>query len=438
MFNIILDPFQDQQQADEYFMQHAYQLALKGKISCYPNPAVGCIIVKDMEVLGMGFHKYTGRNHAEINAIEDLMKRYPHNYNELLQQATVYVTMEPCAHYGRTPPCSKRLASYPVKRVVIGGCDFTDHANGKGIKILKDAGVKVDFRYLPEIALLNKDFDYLHNPDNDDKLPYLRLKIGASIDSRTSLPNGQSKWITNSASREYVQKLRKDTGAVFCTAKTVVIDNAKYTLRYEQLPREIQAITNSQDLKHPLVIVSDNSFILDENLELFNNNVNNHIIVISKDKHPLYQKFITKYGLNSQELKVDEQVIDTKEKITNSLNLPSKLNCKHISFISGLNTKSSEGLKEVFLFLKKQYNVKDLLLEAGATFAQSIVSANLFHELHYCVGNVILGRGNTAINTNQEFTSIDDCIQLELAYHYILGSNVYLVYIPNKIPSLTS
>lgn len=484
MIELHSSSFSNQAEIDRYFMEQAYQLALKGKVSCYPNPAVGCIIVKDLQILGQGYHQFAGKNHAEINALEDLIANYPDNYPELLKQATVYVTLEPCSHWGRTPPCANRLASYTVKRVVIGGRDLTNHANGRGVKILEDAGIEVDFCLLEEIDKLNRDFNYLHTQAQQSELPFVRLKIGASIDSRTALPNGESKWITNAESRSYVQKLRHDTQAVLCTAKTVTIDDAKYNVRYEQLPKAIKDHLTPEQVKQPKVFVIDNSFLFSGNEQIFTPEFNNWVVIFSKEPHPLRtslslvnstsslestslpsspkatssilqqaQVYSYHYDSESKALVIDCRMNDgrvtddrvnadrvntdranedgdksVKENLFQSLE--SSALQKTIVFISGVDSHSDQGLTELLALIKIEFKVKDLLVEAGSTFSQSILSYGLYNELHYGIGPKILGQGNSALRTIQEFTHVSQVPEFEMGYYYVFGNDFYIVYLP--------
>ncbi len=202
---------------DEKYILQCIKLALRGKGRTKPNPLVGCIITKNDKIIGKGYHKFYGGFHAEINAIKDALK------NKLkLEGSTLYVNLEPCCHYGKTPPCTNEIINHKISEVVIGIKDPNPLVNGKGIKQLIDAGIKVRYGVKEkECKEINKI--YLKNIKN--KLPYVTLKIAQSIDGKISLTNNESKWITNPESRKYVKKLRNDYDAILIGHNTALIDN---------------------------------------------------------------------------------------------------------------------------------------------------------------------------------------------------------------------
>ena len=209
---------------DRYFMMLAIEQAKHGLYTTRPNPAVGCVLVQADEVVGLGFHPKAGQPHAEVFALKDAGAR--------AIGATAYVTLEPCSHTGRTPPCARALIEIGVKRVVIAGLDPNPQVAGRGVKLLEEAGIAVTVGVLTAQAeALNKGFLKAMR----SQMPYVRLKIATSLDGRTAMASGESKWITGTAAREDVQKLRAQSGAIITGSETVIVDNPQLNVRSSQL-----------------------------------------------------------------------------------------------------------------------------------------------------------------------------------------------------------
>ena len=205
---------------DQVYMARAIQLAQQGLYTTHPNPRVGCVIVKEGQIVGEGFHARAGQAHAEVFALRQA--------GELAQGATAYVTLEPCAHFGRTPPCANALVEAKVARVVMASLDSNPLVAGKGQTILENAGIHTRVGVLEDQAkALNKGFFRRMQGG----LPYVRLKTAASLDGRTAMQSGESKWITGSEARRDVQKLRAQSGAVITGIGTVLADNPSLTVR---------------------------------------------------------------------------------------------------------------------------------------------------------------------------------------------------------------
>ena len=205
---------------DRIYMQQAIQLAKQGVYSTKPNPNVGCILVKEGQVIGQGFHPCAGQPHAEVFALRQAA--------EQADGATAYVTLEPCAHYGRTPPCAEALVKAQVKKVIIACLDPNPLVAGKGVEILKVAGIEVESGLCEEeAAALNRGF----LKAMATQMPYVRLKVAASLDGRTAMASGESKWITGSAARQDVQHWRAISGAVITGIQTVLADDCQLNVR---------------------------------------------------------------------------------------------------------------------------------------------------------------------------------------------------------------
>lgn len=205
---------------DHRWMAQALRLAERGAYTTRPNPMVGCVIVRDGVCVGEGFHQRAGGPHAEVFALRAA--------GELARGATAYVTLEPCAHYGRTPPCALALIEAGVTRVVAAMADPFPQVNGGGFALLRDAGIEVLSGVMhAQARTLNQGF--LSRVERGR--PWLRVKLGASLDGRTALASGQSKWITGADARADVQRWRARAGAILTGAGTVLADDPSMTVR---------------------------------------------------------------------------------------------------------------------------------------------------------------------------------------------------------------
>jgi len=209
---------------DLAMMARALKLAVRGQYTCMPNPAVGCVIVQGDLVVGEGWHQLAGEAHAEVNALM--------HAGESAQGATVYVTLEPCSHYGRTPPCADALIAAGVSRVVYGMADPNPKVSGSGLKKLRQAGITVDGPLLEsEAQQLNNGFI----KRQQQRLPWVTVKLAMSLDGRTAMDSGESQWITGSAARQDVQRLRARSCAIVTGIGTVLHDDPSLTVRADEL-----------------------------------------------------------------------------------------------------------------------------------------------------------------------------------------------------------
>ncbi|QHF30507.1 bifunctional diaminohydroxyphosphoribosylaminopyrimidine deaminase/5-amino-6-(5-phosphoribosylamino)uracil reductase RibD [Pseudomonas sp. R32] len=209
---------------DAHYMVRAIELARKGLYSTHPNPRVGCVIVRDGQVVGEGWHVRAGEPHAEVHALRQA--------GELARGACAYVTLEPCSHHGRTPPCAEALVKAGVARVVAAMQDPNPQVAGQGLKRLADAGIEVASGVLEaEARTLNPGF--LKRMEHG--LPFVRAKLAMSLDGRTAMASGESQWITGPAARSAVQRLRARSSVVLTSAESVLADNARMTVRGDEL-----------------------------------------------------------------------------------------------------------------------------------------------------------------------------------------------------------
>ena len=214
----------EQSVLDAHYMTRAIELARKGLYTTHPNPRVGCVIVRDGQMVGEGWHVRTGEPHAEVHALRAAGER--------ARGATAYVTLEPCSHHGHTPPCAEGLINAGVARVVAAMQDPNPEVAGRGLKRLADAGIDVCSGVLEADArALNPGF--LKRMEHG--LPFVRVKMAMSLDGRTAMASGESQWITGPAARSAVQRLRAQASVVLTGADTVLADGARLTVRGDEL-----------------------------------------------------------------------------------------------------------------------------------------------------------------------------------------------------------
>ena len=226
--------------ADHEFMAQALRLAERGLYTTTPNPRVGCVIVRDSKVVGTGWHERAGEPHAEIHALQQA--------GELARGATAYVTLEPCSHHGRTPPCAEALIQAGVGRVVVAMIDPNPLVAGEGLARLQQAGIPVDLGLLEEEAReLNIGFVSRMTCGR----PWLRLKIAASLDGKTALNNGVSQWITGADARRDVHRLRARSCAVLTGIGTVLADDPSLNVRDVETPRQPLRVVVDSALRMP-------------------------------------------------------------------------------------------------------------------------------------------------------------------------------------------
>ncbi|GHB30004.1 riboflavin biosynthesis protein RibD [Mongoliitalea lutea] len=228
---------------DFVYMQRALELAELGRASVSPNPMVGCVIVHEDQVIGEGFHEYYGGPHAEPNAVLQVSNA------ALLKESTVYVTLEPCAHWGKTPPCANLLIQHQVKKVVIGAVDSNPLVGGKGIQLLREAGIEVITGVLEsKVREQNRRFfTYM-----EKKRPYILLKWAETADGFIARTNYDSKWISNPYSRQLVHQWRSEEDAILVGKNTVIFDNPSLNVRdwVGKNPTRI-ILASSLDWNHP-------------------------------------------------------------------------------------------------------------------------------------------------------------------------------------------
>ncbi|MGN7311137.1 bifunctional diaminohydroxyphosphoribosylaminopyrimidine deaminase/5-amino-6-(5-phosphoribosylamino)uracil reductase RibD [Alkalicoccobacillus gibsonii] len=220
---------------DHEFMKLALTLAQSAKGQTSPNPMVGAVVVKDGRIVGTGAHLKAGEAHAEVHALNMAQEK--------AKGATIYVTLEPCSHYGRTPPCAKRIIESGIKRVVVACVDSNPEVGGKGVKMLEEAGIEVEVGVCEKEALdLNRAFFHFIETHR----PYVTLKSASTLDGKTATVSGESKWITGAEARMDGHRLRHENDAILVGVGTVLADNPSLTTRLE-----------GSASRHPIRVVLD-------------------------------------------------------------------------------------------------------------------------------------------------------------------------------------
>jgi len=225
---------------DHAYLQKALELAAAGCGYVSPNPMVGAVVVKDGEIVGTGYHRRFGDDHAEVEALREA--------GHLSRGATLYCTLEPCSHFGKTPPCVNRVIDAGITRAVIGTLDPNPVVNGRGVKILREHGIEVETGLLADACYeLNEVFFKFITT----RLPFVTLKLAQSLDGKIADANGHSKWISNAAARKLVHHWRWQNDAILVGIGTVLADNPQLTVREEPGPQPRRIIVDT-NLRLPL------------------------------------------------------------------------------------------------------------------------------------------------------------------------------------------
>lgn len=347
---------------DEKYMRLAMQLAGNAIGRTSPNPLVGAVIVKDNRVVGCGWHRKAGTPHAEVHALNQA--------GELAQGSDVYVTLEPCAHYGKTPPCSKALVEAKVKNVYGGLLDVNPKVAGKGFKILEDAGIHVEYGFLQDELRKQNEvfFKWIEH-----KKPFIVLKAAMTLDGKIATATGQSKWITNETSRAYGYKLRDIYDGIMVGINTVIEDNPMLTARVD-------------GGKNPIRIVVDSSLKIDINAN------------VVQDKSA-------------------KTIIATTDKADKDKIL--KLQAQDVDVIVVDKDKNDKVDIEKLLDILGQQNICSILVEGGATLSGSFVAKKLVDKVYFFIAPKIVGGkeaktpvAGTGILNLQEALALKD-IQVE-------------------------
>ena len=351
---------------DQLWMQRAIELARLGQYATKPNPNVGCIIVQDQQLVGEGFHPQAGQPHAEVFALRQA--------GEHARGATAYVTLEPCAHYGRTPPCAKALVEAGVAKVVVACLDPNPLVAGKGLRILRDGGIAVTVGVCQAQAdQLNLGFLKAMSTG----MPYVRLKVASSLDGRTAMASGESKWITGAEARQDVQHWRAISGVVITGIDTVLADDCQLNVRQLEGVEQISSIVQPKRL------------VLDRQGRL-----------------PLTAKILQQPATVMVMGPFRQQLADL-----------------------GVQQLEVQSLKDLLQRLVIEYQMYDVLVEAGATLSTAFLQAQLVDEMISYVAPTFLGQTARAM-LNAEFSRMAEQLRFKLMDVTQLGNDVRLRLIP--------
>jgi len=362
---------------NEKYMRMAIELAKKGAGAVNPNPMVGAVVVKNGKVIGEGYHKLFGGPHAEVYALEDAGKE--------AEGAEIYVTLEPCSHYGKTPPCAKKIIDMGIKKCFIGSSDPNPKVAGKGVAMLKEAGIEVVENVLKkECDEINQVFfKYIKT-----RIPYLFIKCGITLDGKIALSNGISKWITNRIAREKVQFYRNKFMGIMVGINTVLTDNPSLTARVE-------------NGVNPFRIIVDPCLKIDENYKVVKNNEDEKTVVITSQKNLFVE------DAENTEIQIKQKKLCKENKV------------KFI-FIEGEKFSFLKMLEEI-----GKTGIDSILLEGGETLISLAFEENVIDGGEIFIANKILGDSSA-----KPFISgfvrekMDEAVQLTNVRNNIYGENV--------------
>lgn len=363
--------------ADHKFMQRAISLAKRGHFTTSPNPRVGCVIVRNEEVVGEGFHQKAGQGHAEVHALKQAGIK--------AKGATAYVTLEPCSHYGLTPPCAEALIKAQVAHVIAAMVDPNPKVSGRGLELLNAAGITTQFGLLEQDArALNPGFIQLMTT----KLPYVRCKLAASLDGKTAMASGESQWITSAEARTDVQRLRAQSCAVICGADSVIFDDAKMTVRWHDLG-ELKNSYAEADVRQPVRIIIDGKNRLTPDLAIFQSESKILLIRHTIENDHAWPHFV-------------EQVqIDKAE------------NSEYINLTLLLRYLAKQGLN-------------DVLIESGSQLTGAFVSQNLVNELILYQAPKLIGHDGRGLVNMPTVLQLDEAKNLEIQDMRMIGKDIRL------------
>lgn len=323
---------------DDYFLSRTLKLALKGNGMVSPNPMVGCVIVKEGKIISEGFHHKFGGVHAEVDAIN--------NASEEVAGSDLYVSLEPCSHFGKTPPCSDLIINKKISRVVIGSIDPNPIVSGRGIQKLRSAGVLVEVSGHKKYSDFYQKFATYITTD----FPWITIKSAITLDGNIAESSGYSKWISSEKSRKVVQQLRKNHDVVLTTSRTVKMDNPRLTLR------------NQSGISPKRIMVTSELFF-DDKLNFFQN-TDGKSMIITSDFKP--QNFDIAKKLDSAGIQV--------------ITIPQK------------DGKSRPDSYEVFKIIRTA-GITSVLVEAGAEFVSDLLNKNLFNDFILFIAPKLMGQG---------------------------------------------
>jgi diaminohydroxyphosphoribosylaminopyrimidine deaminase/5-amino-6-(5-phosphoribosylamino)uracil reductase len=363
--------------ADITLMTHALRLAEHGLFTTDPNPRVGCVVVRDGEIVGEGWHCRAGEEHAEVHALRQAGDR--------ARGAVVYVTLEPCCHHGRTPPCADALIAAGVARVVAAMEDPNPRVAGKGLEQLRHADIRV------EAEVLQREAENL-NPGFVQRMrrgvPWVRCKMAMSLDGRTALANGESRWITGAAARRDVQYWRARSSAVMTGIGTVLADDPALTVRLEA-PLAARYACGAE-IRQPLRVVLDSRLRLPADARILRQPGRTRIFAVAAEDPA------TAVALNAAGAGID--------------------------YVPSASGGEGVDLKAVLRCLARE-GVNELWVEAGPTLCGALLQAGLIDELILYVAPLLMGDAARGLFHLPMFANMADCLALDIADIRAVGND---------------
>lgn len=372
----------------EYWMAKAIQLAKKGLYTTHPNPRVGCVLVKNDQLIGQGFHLQAGQAHAEVNALADAQN----NGADQIKGSTAYVTLEPCSHQGKTPPCADALIKAGVACVVFGMQDPNPEVSGRGLAKLKKAGIEVVGPIQEaECEAINLGFIKRMR----EGLPYIRVKLAMSIDGRTAMESGESQWITGADARLDVQRLRAQSDAIVTGIGSVLTDNPSMTVRIDSNDQEADPKT----VRQPLRVVMDTAL---------------SIVPEAKILYPTSQACVF-----SIEEEIEDEHLDVLKKKGVTVRFSPRGEDGRLDLLDAMEQLADAGINEV-------------LLETGAELAGGFLQAGLVDEIVVYMAPKLLGSSARPL-FQLPLEAMDEAVELELKSVRKVGQDLRLVYVPTYL-----
>lgn len=362
--------------ADYAFMARALHLAGRGLYTADPNPRVGCVMVREGEIVGEGWHCRAGEPHAEIHALRQAGDR--------ARGADVYVTLEPCSHHGRTPPCSDALIAAGVARVVAAMEDPNPQVSGKGLAQLARAGIKV------ETGMMQNEAERL-NPGFVRRMrigrPWVRCKLAMSLDGRTALANGMSQWITGEAAREDAQYWRARSSAIITGIGTVLADDPALTVRLK--PSVWAEHGCGGEIRQPLRVVMDTQLRMPLKAQMLKQPGRTWIFTASEDQAA------------AQSLTAEGATV---------MYFPSPVGGAGVNASAALQRLAGEGINEVWV-------------EAGPTLSGALLREGLIDQLIVYVAPLLMGDIARGLFYLPAFNNLADCIALDIVDVRAVGND---------------
>jgi len=368
---------------DYSFMARAIKLAHKGRYTCHPNPRVGCIIVQKGKVVGEGFHQRAGEPHAEPIALSAAGDR--------AKGATAYVTLEPCSHHGRTPPCADALIQSGVSRVVVAMDDPNPKVAGSGLERLRQVGIDVHVGLLEsEAQALNPGFIKRMSHG----LPFVRCKLAMSLDGRTAMASGESKWITSDAARRDVHRMRALSSAVVTGVGTVIADNASLNVRLSAT--DLEGVESDSDMPSPQRVVLDSKLRMSPQAKMLS--LPGQTTILSLEGERERRKALEAAGAEVIAMPEDNGQID---------------------------------LLAAMRYLAQQ-EINEILLETGPRLAGNMLQAGLVDELAIYMAPHLMGDSGKGLFHLPGLVHMQDRIELEIADIRAVGRDWRIAAIPSN------